>query len=288
MSQPDLRIPTLFSVKDQVALVTGGGTGIGLMIAAAFVQNGAKVYIAARKEKQLKETADTLNAKGPGSCHYVVANLSSRAGCDKLANYIKSQESKLHILVNNSGVTWGGKWEDFPEKEGWDRVMNLNVKSIFYLTAALSPLLAKDATNLTPGRVINISSVASVDPRADGGGLTDEGDGVYSYHVSKAAVNHLTSIQAVKLGPQNVTVNAILPGYFPSRMSAYGLQKAGGKLTRAQPTGRLGNPEDMAGVALFLVSPASAHLTGALLLLDGGLVLSGRQASDEHPASPKL
>jgi len=288
MSLPDLRIPTLFSVKDRVALVTGGGSGIGLMIATAFVQNGAKVYIASRKEKQLKQAADALNAKGPGSCLYVVADLSSKAGCDGLANYIKSNEPKLDILVNNSGATWGGKWSDFPEKEGWDRVMNLNVKSIFYLTAALSPLLAKDATNLAPGRVINISSVAGISPRTEGSKLADDGDGLWSYNVSKAAVNHLTSIQAVALASKHVTANAILPGVFPSKMTAHGIKKFGEEMARAQPTGRFGKPEDMAGAALFLTSPAAAHVTGALLVLDGGVLVSGGAVGDGMPEFAKL
>ncbi|KAF8314426.1 NAD-P-binding protein [Clavulina sp. PMI_390] len=271
----DLKIPSLFGVQGQVALITGGGSGIGLMIATALVQNGAKVYIASRKEKQLKEAADVLNAKGPGSCHYIVANLGSRAACEDLATRFAAQESKLHILVNNSGSTWGGKWEDFPEKEGWDRVMNLNVKSIFYLTAALTPLLVKDANNRTPSRVINISSVASWETRAEGSSLAGAGDGLYSYNVSKAAVNHLTQIQAVTLGPKHVNVNAILPGVFPSKMTAFGIKQAGEQMANAQPSGRYGMPEDMGGTALFLCSPASAHITGALIPIDGGATIAG-------------
>jgi len=273
----DLSISSLFSVKGQVAVVTGGGSGIGTMIATTLVQNGAKVYISSRKEKQLREVSDALNKMGPGRCHYFVTDLSSKAGCDALAAHIISKESKIHILVNNSGATWGGPYDNFPEKEGWDRIMSLNVKSIFYLTSALTPLLTKEASNTSPGRVINISSVAGLSPIVVSE-LSAPGNGVFSYNVSKAAVNHLTSIMAVTLGPQNVTCNAILPGVFPSKMTAFGLTKHHDSFVRNQPTGRVGMPQDMAGTVLFLVSPAGAHVTGAQIALDGGALL-GRGSS---------
>jgi len=266
----DLTSSSLFDIKGKVAVVTGGGSGIGSMIAAAFVQNGAKVYIASRKEKQLKEVADALNKKGPGSCHYVVADLGSKDGCDRLASAIKEKETKVHILVNNSGVTWGAAYDDVPEKEGWDRVMALNVKSIFFLTAALTDLLAKDSTNADPGRVINISSTSGLDPRADDSPLAAKGSGLWSYHTSKAAVNHLSSQLAVTLAPRHINVNAILPGVFPSKMTAFALKKNSDLLYSFQPTGRPGTPRDMAGLALFLASPASAHVTGAHIVIDGG------------------
>ncbi|KAF8333146.1 uncharacterized protein EI90DRAFT_3145292 [Cantharellus anzutake] len=262
----DLRVPTLFGVKGQVALVT-------VEVPAALVQNGARVYISSRKEKQLKEVSEALTKAGPGSCHYFVTDLSTKQGVDSLAAFIKSKEPKLHILVNNSGATWGGKYDDFPEKEGWDRVMNLNVKSLFYLTAALTPLLVKDSTNVTPGRVINIASVAGISPHAEGE-LSGEASGVYSYNVSKAAAIHLTDILAVKLISSNVTVNAILPGVFPSKMTAWGLKENKDELLSAQPTGRLGDAVDMAGIALFLCSRASAHITGAHIVIDGGSMLA--------------
>ncbi|CAE6395523.1 unnamed protein product [Rhizoctonia solani] len=203
--QVDLSIGTLFGIKGKIALVTGGGSGIGFMIASALVQNGAKVYIASRKEKQLQEAQKALNEKGPGRCEYIVADLGSKAGCEALCGAFKARESKLHILVNNSGATWGAPWEDFPEKEGWDRVMALNVKSLFYMTSGLSELLQKDATALDPGRVVNISSVAGKDPIAHDTGLASKGQGLWSYNTSKAAVNHLTTTMAVTLAPKFVT-----------------------------------------------------------------------------------
>ncbi|KAI0634156.1 NAD-P-binding protein [Trametes polyzona] len=269
----DFSIPTLFDVKGRVAVVTGGGSGIGTMIASAYVQNGAKVYIASRKEKQLKEVAEALTQKGPGSCHYIVADISSKAGCDALANAIKQRESKVHILVNNSGASWGAPYDDFPE-QGWDKIISLNVKSIFYLTAALTPLLAKDATNFDPGRVINISSVAGFITTAQGSRLADGNNGLWS------SVNHLTILLATTLAPKFITVNAILPGVFPSKMTAFGLKQFGESgLADGNPFGRIGHPRDMAGVALFLASPAGAYVSGSHIVLDGAAAHSRIKAA---------
>jgi NAD(P)-dependent dehydrogenase (short-subunit alcohol dehydrogenase family) len=269
----DLSVPSLFAVKDQVALVTGGGSGIGTMIATALVQNGAKVYISSRKEKQLKEVSEALTKAGPGSCQYFVTDLSVKQGVDALATYIKSKETKLHILFNNSGVIRAGRYDDFPEKEGWDQVMDLNVKSLFYLTAALTPLLVKDSTNITPGRVINIASSAGISPLSESG-LSATGTGMYSYYVSKAAAIHLTDVLAAKLISSFVTVNAILPGVFPSKMTELGFRKKKDMLIAGQPTGRTGDTADMAGIALFLCSRAASHITGAHIAVDGGRLLT--------------
>ncbi|KAF8485633.1 putative NADPH-dependent beta-ketoacyl reductase [Gautieria morchelliformis] len=270
----DLNITSLFNVKDKVAVVTGGGSGLGAMMATALVQNGAKVYIASRKESQLKEVSEALQKIRPGSCHYVVADLSSKAGCDKFTDAIKEKETKIHILINNSGATWGAPYDKFPEKEGWDRVMALNVKSIFYITQGLTEPLAKDSTSHDPGRVINISSVAGFSPIVEGSHVADRGTGLWSYHASKAAVNHLTSALASTLIRRYITVNAICPGVFPSKMTAHGYKTAKGEMVAAQPTGRLGEPSDIAGVALFLASPGSAHVTGAHIVVDGGSLIA--------------
>ncbi|KIJ63348.1 hypothetical protein HYDPIDRAFT_41189 [Hydnomerulius pinastri MD-312] len=278
MSSTDLSVQSLFSVRGKIALVTGGGTGIGKAIATALVHNGAKVYLAARKETQLKEAVAELNVQGPGSAHYIVANLSNKAGVDSLISALTVLEPSktLHILVNNSGVSWGSPFDAVPEDKGWDNIMAVNVKSLFYLTAGLSSWLAKDATATDPGHVINISSTASVSPHVEGL-VSADGSGTYSYNVSKAAVNHLTSILAVKLGPQKIMVNAICPGIFPTKMTAFGFKSAGeAKIAAQQPTGRVGQPSDLAGLALFLSSPASAHVTGAHILLDGGATLSSQ------------
>ncbi|KAF7359084.1 hypothetical protein MSAN_01249500 [Mycena sanguinolenta] len=265
-----LAASSLFDVKGKIVLVTGGGSGLGRMIAAGFVKNGATVYIAARKEPQLKDAVQDLNKLGGGKAYYIVANVGSKAGCDALIAEFKKRESNLHVLVNNSGVTWGAPYHDFPEEKGWDYVFAVNVRSIFYSMAALTDYLTKGATSHDPGCIINISSVASVVPHSENL-LSGAGKGTWSYQPSKAAVNHLTTQLAVKLGPSQVTVNAILPGYFPSKMTAFGLKAAGEKvLAKEQPTGRLGTTEDMAGVALFFASPASAHVTGTHVIVDGG------------------
>ncbi|KAJ7611766.1 hypothetical protein FB45DRAFT_843833 [Roridomyces roridus] len=265
-----LSASSLFNVQGKIALVTGGGSGIGKMIAAGFVKNGASVYIAARKEDQLKEAVADLQKLGGGKVDYIVANVGSKAGCDALIAEFKKREKDLHILVNNSGVTWGAPFNDVPEEKGWDNVFAVNVKSIFYMTAGLTDLLTKGATAEDPGRVINISSTDSIVPLSENA-MSGDGNGTWSYQPSKAAVNHLTTSLAVKLGPSQVTVNAILPGFFPSKMTAFGLRTAGSVLLKeGQPTGRFGTTEDMAGVALFLVSPAGAHVTGAQIILDGG------------------
>ncbi|KAF7353865.1 hypothetical protein MVEN_01072200 [Mycena venus] len=272
-----LAASSLFNVHGRIVLVTGGGSGIGKMIAAGFVKNGATVYIAARKESQLKEAVQDLNKLGGGGkAHYIVANVGfpyagqSKAGCDALIAEFKKRETKLHVLVNNSGISWGAPFDNVPEEKGWDNVFAVNVKSIFYMTAGLTDYLTKGATADDPGRVINISSTDSVVPHSENL-LSGDGNGTWSYQPSKAAVNHLTTVLAVKLGPSQVTVNAILPGFFPSKMTAFGLKAAGEEiLAMGQPTGRLGKTEDMAGVALFLASSAAAHVTGAQIIVDGG------------------
>ncbi|KAK7035973.1 hypothetical protein R3P38DRAFT_2909969 [Favolaschia claudopus] len=268
MSQ-DLAIQSLFDVKGKIVLVTGGGVGIGKMIATGFAQNGATVYIAARKEAQLKEAVQDIKKVATGKIDYIVANVGSKSGCDALIAEFKKRETNLHVLINNSGITWGGPYNDFPEDKGWDNVFNVNVKSIFYMTAGLSDYLIKGSTPTEPARVINISSVASINPHSEGE-LSAEGNGTWSYQPSKAAVNHLTSQLAVKLASNFVTVNAILPGVFPSKMTAFGFKTSGDKMVAQQPMGRVGAPGDMAGLALFLASPAAAHITGAHIITDGG------------------
>ncbi|KAJ7709767.1 hypothetical protein B0H17DRAFT_999171 [Mycena rosella] len=274
MSAQDLDIPSLFNVKGKIVLVTGGSVGIGKMIATGFSRNGATVYIAARKESQLKEAVEDIKNVATAGIHYIVANVGSKTGCDALISEFKKRENTLHVLVNNSGVSWGGPFLDFPEEKGWDNVFNVNVKSIFYMTSGLSDYLSQGSTSVDPARVINISSTSSVNPHSEGP-LSDQGNGTWSYQPSKAAVNHLTSQLAVKLAPSFITVNAILPGVYPSKMTAFGLRTSGDKMVQGQPMGRVGSPADIAGLAVFLASPASAHITGQHIITDGGARLVG-------------
>ncbi|KAK2753861.1 hypothetical protein FQN55_000225 [Onygenales sp. PD_40] len=287
-SQADLRISNLFSFNNHVALVTGGASGLGEMAAQGLVQNGARVIIASRKEVELKKCTDRLNKLGPGKCEYIVADLKDKAGCDYLAAEVKKRTDRLTVLVNNTGVTWGAPYDDFPES-GWDKIMALNVKSIFYLTVGLTSLLKVGANADMPSRIINIASMAGIstlDPTSsDQGGLAAPGSGTFSYGPSKAAVIHLSRQLSSKLAPQNVMVNCVCPGVFPSRMSNFGIEKFADTLLQGQPTGRLGKPEDFAGLILFLCSYASAHMTGNVIELDGGSTRSGMKG---RPRQKKL
>ncbi|EME44730.1 hypothetical protein DOTSEDRAFT_44865 [Dothistroma septosporum NZE10] len=274
----DLTVANLFNYKDHVIIVTGGATGLGEMAAQAFIQNGARVIIASRKKSELEKTSSRLNSLGPGKCEYVVADLKDRAGCDALCAEVKKKTDRLTVLVNNSGATWGAPYDDFPES-GWDKLMALNVKAIFYTTVGLHSLLTKNATALMPSRVINIASMAGIQTvdvtTGDEGGLAAPGSGTFSYGPSKAACIHLSRMQASKLMPHHVTVNCICPGVFPSRMTAYGMEAFAETLTAGQPSGRVGRPEDFAGLVLFLSGLGAGHVTGNVIEIDGGSTRSG-------------
>jgi len=277
-STASLSVSNLFDFRNHVVLVTGGATGLGEMAAQAFVQNGARVFIASRKESELKKTSDRINALGPGKCEYIIADLKDKKGCDALCNEVKKRTDRLTVLVNNSGATWGAPYDDFPEN-GWDKLMALNVKSIFYTTVGLHDLLLKGTSADMPSRVINIASMAGVQTgdvtTSEAGGLSAPGHGTFSYGPSKAACIHLSKMQASKLVPLNIMVNCVCPGVFPSRMTNFGVERFMDTLVAGQPSGRIGKPSDFAGVILFLSSVASAHMTGNVIELDGGSTLSG-------------
>jgi NAD(P)-dependent dehydrogenase (short-subunit alcohol dehydrogenase family) len=247
----------LFDVSGKVALVTGGSRGIGAMIARGFVQQGVRTYITARNAEALAATAESLAEFG--ECIAIPADLSSMDGLKSFADDLASREEQIHILVNNAGATWGAGLDEFPEK-GWDKVMDLNVRSIFFLTQALLPRLRAAASQDDPARVVNIGSI---------NGLSYAPLNNYSYVASKAAVHHLTRQLAVDLARDNINVNAIAPGFFPSKMTAHMLDHEA-EMARAIPRGRLGTPEDAAGSAIYLCSRAAAFVTGHVLVLDGG------------------
>ena len=251
----------LFGIKDKVAVVTGGSRGIGRMIASGFVQHGAKVYITARRETELQETARELAQFG--QCEAIVSDLSTVEGVTTFAQAIAERESALNILVNNAGATWGADIDDFPES-GWDKTMDLNVKALFFLTQQLLPLLRKAATQEDPARIINIGSI---------NGITNPGMTNYAYSASKAAVHHLTRHLAADLAASRINVNGIAPGFFPSKMTAHLLDPGLDlDLAGAIPRGRIGDEQDAAGTAIYLSSRASAWMTGQMLVLDGGQV----------------
>ncbi|KAF2852662.1 3-oxoacyl-reductase [Plenodomus tracheiphilus IPT5] len=277
-SKDDLRVSSLFNFSNHVVLISGGATGLGEMAAQAFVQNGARVFIASRKESELASTTARLNAVGPGTCEYIIADLKDKAGCVKLCDEVKKRTDRLTVLVNNTGASWGDDYYNFPE-HAWDKLYALNVKSIFYMTVGLEPLLLKGATSEDPSRVINIASMAGIQTTdvttGEGGGLSPPGHGTYSYGPAKAACIHLTKMTASKLATQNIMCNVICPGVFPSRMTSFGLEKYADSLVAGQPTGRVGKPSDFGGLVLFLSSKGSAHMTGNAIEIDGGATLTG-------------
>jgi NAD(P)-dependent dehydrogenase (short-subunit alcohol dehydrogenase family) len=248
----------LFSIEGKTAVVTGGSRGIGLMIARGFVEAGAKVYISSRKVEDLEATAAELSKVG--ECVALPANLSTEDECRRLAGEIAGREDRLDILVNNAGATWGAPIEEFDEA-AWERVLSLNVKGVFHLTKFLLPLLDAVGTAEEPARVINIGSID---------GLHVPAMETWSYSASKAAVHHMTRHLARRLAPR-VTVNAIAPGPFESKMMAATLAEFGEEIAASSPLGRIGRPDDMAGVAIFLSSRAGAYVTGAIIPVDGGI-----------------
>jgi NAD(P)-dependent dehydrogenase (short-subunit alcohol dehydrogenase family) len=252
-------VARLFSVTDKVVLVTGGSRGIGLMIARGFVEAGARVYVASRKQEVCDQAAAELSRHG--TCSALAADLGSEEGARRLAEAFAAREPELHVLVNNAGANWGAPLAEYPEV-GWDKVMSLNVKGVFYATRHLLPQLEKAARPGDPARVINVGSID---------GLRVPPLETYAYSASKAAVHHLTRVLARRLAAHGVTVNAVAPGPFESKMMAETLRRFGDQIRAGCPLGRIGEPEDMAGVALYLASRAGAYVTGAVIPVDGGI-----------------
>ncbi len=254
-------VKDLFSIAGKVALVTGGSRGIGLMIARGFVEAGAKVYISSRKQSVCDQVAGELSKHG--TCVSLPADVSSEAECNRLAAEIAKREPKLHILVNNAGANWGAPLTEYPD-DAWDKVLALNVKSIFHLTRACLPQLEAAGGAADPARVINIGSID---------GLRVPMLHTYAYSSSKAAVHHLTRVLAVELAAKHITVNAVAPVPFESKMMAETLRSFGDAIRASVPLGRIGEPEDMAGTAIFLASKAGAYLTGTVIPVDGGITV---------------
>ena len=254
----------LFNLNGKIALVTGGSRGIGAMIAEGFVRNGVKTYISSRKSDPCDKKARELSKYG--ECISIPADLTDMSEMDKLVTKIKDKETKLNILVNNAGAAWGASFDDFPEI-GWDKVMDTNVKSVFFLTQKLVDILETSASTSDPSRIINIGSIDGLGiPRAE----------TYSYPASKAAVHQLTKVLANRLANRNINVNAIAPGPFESNMMAHTLEEYGEQIRSSVPRGRIGVPADMAGASIFLSSKASSYITGSIIPVDGGSLIARR------------
>ena len=254
----------LFDLKGKIALVTGGSRGIGAMIAEGFVKNGVKTYITSRKAQACDMKAKELSEFG--ECISVPTDLTDMDEMNKLVSQIKDREDNLNILVNNAGAAWGASFDDFPEN-GWDKVMDTNVKSVFFLTQKLVDILESSASASDPSRIINIGSIDGLGiPRAE----------TYSYPASKAAVHQLTRVLANRLAKRNININAIAPGPFQSNMMAHTLEEYGEEIKSSVPRGRIGIPEDMAGTSIFLCSKASSYITGTIIPVDGGSLIARR------------
>ncbi|WP_329008098.1 glucose 1-dehydrogenase [Micromonospora rifamycinica] len=255
----------LFSVDGKTVLVTGGSRGIGLMIARGFVRAGADVIISSRKADVCAAVAEELSAEG--RCVAIPADLSDDAGAEGLAAAVRERYDRLDVLVNNAGATWGAPLEAYPDA-AFDKLWAVNVKAVFRLTTALLPLLRAAAGDDDPARVINIGSID---------GLRVPTMEVYAYSATKAAVHMLTRSLAHQLAAERITVNAIAPGPFESRMMAFALDDPASRAAIEQqvPLGRIGRPEDMAGTAIYLSSRAGAYLTGAVIPVDGGITTHG-------------
>ena len=247
----------LFSLEGRSALVTGGSRGIGRMIAAGFLKHGARVYISARKAEACDRTAAELSALGP--CVSLPADVSTAAGIQALVAAYAAHEPQLDILVNNAGAAWGAPFDEFPES-GWDKVVDLNLKTPFFLTQALHEALKRAAAD-RPAKVINIASID---------GISVNLQETYSYAASKAGLIQLTRRMALRLAKDNIVVSAIAPGPFASDMNRDARDRAEAVAARV-PIGRVGTDDDMAGAAIFLASRAGDYVVGSTLTVDGGV-----------------
>lgn len=254
-------VKDLFSLEGRVALVTGGSRGIGRMIAEGYVKSGAKVYVSSRKAEACDETAAALSAYG--TCLSLPQDVSTVEGCDALAAKFAALEPKLDILVNNAGAAWSAPFEDFPES-GWDKVMDLNLKSPFFLTKALHGALKAAAANGRHSKVINIASID---------GIRLNPWETYSYHASKSGLIYLTRRIAARLVEDGVLVNAIAPGAFASEMNRTA-RDHGEAVAKRIPTRRIGVAEDMAAAAIYLASRAGDYVVGETIAVDGGVAFA--------------
>jgi NAD(P)-dependent dehydrogenase (short-subunit alcohol dehydrogenase family) len=255
----------LFALEGKTALVTGGSRGIGFMIAQGLVRAGVRVVISSRKAEDLEAAATELARDG--KCTPIPADLSTPEGARALGDAVRTRTDRLDLLVNNAGATWGAPLEEFPPS-GWDRAMHTNLEGVFHLTVSLLPALRAAASEEDPARVVNIGSVDGIRvPVMES----------YSYSASKAAVHMLTRHLAKRLAPEHITVNAIAPGPFESKMMAFMLRDDESRkaVEGMVPLGRIGRPDDAAGLTIFLCSRAGSYLTGAVIPLDGGITGCG-------------
>ncbi|KAI0196733.1 hypothetical protein EV127DRAFT_86603 [Xylaria flabelliformis] len=280
--------PSLFSLKGKVAVVTGGSRGLGLNAASAFLQAGcAKVFISSRKAKACEEAVAQLNKLPnlqPGArAISAPADSATMKGVESLVAQVSRHTEHVDILFANAGATWGEQFDTHPES-AFSKVMDLNVKAVFVTVQKFAPLLQKRATLEDPSRVIITASTAGLGVGSLGSQAT------FGYSASKAAVLHLGRNLAVELGPRHILVNSICPGFFPTKMANGLLELTGGleKHAKSNPTGRLGKPEDIAGVVVYLASRAGSHVNAATIEIDGGALWGKGQLLEASEPAPKL
>lgn len=251
----------LFRLDGKVAVVTGGGRGIGFMAAEGLVRAGATVVIASRDGDACENAAEQLSKVG--TAVGLRADLSAADDRRRLADEVSARWSRLDILLNNAGTAWGAPFDEFPER-GWDKVMDINLKAPFFIAQTFADLLTASASDSSPSRIINIGSIDGIRPPR----LQN-----YSYAASKAGLHQLTRMLAVDLAPRRITVNAIAPGFFESKMTAATLDQKGEEFLEACPLGKFGSADDIAGIVVYLASRASTYVTGTVIPVDGGLSL---------------
>lgn len=263
----DLSVPTLFRVQGSYALVTGGSSGLGLQMAKALLQSGMHVLIASRKQQRCDEALKYLSQYG--NCQAFAADVTDAEERDRLVVFVNQVVGAegLSVLVNNAGANWGENIESYPD-EGFAKVMSTNVNAVFSLTRDLLPVLERAASPKIPARIVNIGSMDGLQVPIVQRVPT------FAYSASKAAIHHLTRTLAVELGRRHITVNAVAPGFFPSRMTDFVLSEYGEDIAEESLLGRVGEPEEIAGVLLYLVSRAGAYTTGAVIPVDGGTHIS--------------
>ncbi|WRT67616.1 uncharacterized protein IL334_004588 [Kwoniella shivajii] len=253
----------LFDVKGKVVLVTGGGRGVGEMIAAGYVLNGAKVYISSRDVKACESTAQRLTKDGPGKCIAIPADLSTYEECERLVKELEKREEVLHVLVNNSGVTWGEELSTYPDS-AFTKLLTLNIQRVFTLTQKLIPLLNNAKEQGHVGRIINIGSINGIKP---------PGLETYAYSASKAALHQLSKHLSTRLGP-SITVNTLALGPFRSKMMKFTLDNFESELADSLPMKRIGAPEDVAAACLWLSGKGGQWVTGTVIPIDGGSLVA--------------
>jgi NAD(P)-dependent dehydrogenase (short-subunit alcohol dehydrogenase family) len=278
MQSQNLDIHSLFNLEGKVALVTGGSRGIGYMIARGLLQAGARVYITARKAAPSMQAAEELSAYG--DCIALPGDVADEQARAEICQRLQAEEPCLHILVNNAGTAWGQPYEEYLQA-AFDKVMGVNVAAMFCLTRDLTPLMEAAAVSMNPARVINIGSMEGLHIP------TVHEEGNYAYVASKAAVHHLTRHLAVELGGRGITVNAIAPGFFASRMTDHIFEGALEVVEQNSLMGRVGVAAEMAGIAVYLSSRAGSYTTGAVIPVDGGTSINHQHAMTPSEVSAR-